>query len=61
MKKRYLKKWVEVVLTLVFLISLMIIASESYSNTYFITSKLVSLITLFGSAYIITKYGRMVE
>ena len=56
-KRRYLKKWVEVALVMILLISLMVLGSES--ETYFITSKIVALTTLLASGYILFNYGRM--
>ena len=59
MKRRYLKKWVEVVLVMVLLISLMVLGGES--DTCFLASKLVALTTLLASGYILFKYGRIEE
>ena len=58
-KRRYLKKWVEVVLAMVLLISLMVLGGES--ETHFITSKIVAMGTLLASGYILFKYGRIEE
>ena len=58
-KRRYLKKWVEVVLYVILLISLMVLGSES--ETHFITSKIVAMGTLLASGYILFKYGRIEE
>lgn len=58
-KRRYLKKWVEVVLAMVLLISLMVLGSES--DTCFLTSKLVALPIVLVSGYILFKYGRIEE
>lgn len=57
MKRRYLKKWVEVVLVMVLLISLMVLGSES--ETHFILSKLISLPTALISGYILLKYTKI--
>lgn len=57
MKRRYLKKWVEVVLCAILLISLMVLGGES--ETYFITSKLISLPIFLISGYILLKYTKM--
>ena len=54
MKRRYLKKWVEVVLAMVLLISLMVLGGES--ETHFILSKLISLPIFLISGYILLKY-----
>ena len=59
MKRRYLKKWVEVVLAMVLLISLMVLGSES--DTCFLISKLVVLPIVLASGYILFKYGRIEE
>ena len=56
-KRRYLKKWVEVVLVMILLISLMVLGSES--ETHFLTSKLVALPIVLVSGYILFKYGRI--
>lgn len=56
-KRRYLKKWVEVVLVMVLLISLVVLGGES--ETCFLTSKIVALGTLLASGYILFKYGRI--
>lgn len=58
-KRRYLKKWVEVVLCAILLISLMVLGGES--ETHFITSKLVALPIVLTSGYILFKYGRIEE
>ena len=57
MKKRYLKKWVEVVLSLVMLISLFVLGSES--ETLFFTSKLIAMVTFLSSVYVLFKYGKI--
>ena len=56
-KRRYLKKWVEVVLCAILLISLVVLGSES--ETCFLTSKIVAMGTLLISGYILFKYGRI--
>ena len=56
-KRRYLKKWVEVVLVMILLISLMVLGSER--ETHFLTSKLVALPIVLVSGYILFKYGRI--
>lgn len=57
MKRRYLKKWVEVVLRIILLISLMVLGGES--ETYFFTSKIISMVTLLISGYILLKYTKI--
>jgi amino acid permease len=57
MKKRYLKKWVEVVLVIVLLISLMVLGGES--ETYFFTSKIIAMVTFLISGYILIKYTKI--
>lgn len=57
MKRRYLKKWVEVVLVIVLLISLFVLGGES--ETYFIISKLISLPIFLISGYILIKYTKI--
>lgn len=57
MKRRYLKKWVEVVLCLVMVVSLLVLGGES--ETCFFTSKLVAMATLLTSGYVLFKYGRI--
>lgn len=59
MKRRYLKKWVEVVLAMVLAISLLILGGES--ETCFFASKLVAMATLLSSGYVLFKYGRIEE
>lgn len=56
-RKRYLKKWVEVVLTMILLISLMVLGGES--ETYFLISKLISLPIFLISGYILLKYTKI--
>ena len=58
-KRRYLKKWVEVVLCAILLISLMVLGGES--ETYFLTSKIVAMGTLLASGYILFKYSKIEE
>lgn len=57
MKKRYLKKWVEVVLAIVLLISLMVLGGES--ETQFFTSKIIAMVTFLSSGYILLKYTKI--
>lgn len=57
MKRRYLKKWVEVVLVMVLLLSLMVLGGES--ETHFISSKLISLPIFLISGYILLKYTKI--
>lgn len=58
-KRRYLKKWVEVVLAMVLLISLIVLGGES--ETHFITSKIVAMGTLLASGYILFRYTKIEE
>lgn len=58
-KRRYLKKWVEVVLCAILLISLMVLGGES--ETYFLTSKIVAMGTLLISGYILFRYTKIEE
>ena len=58
-KRRYLKKWVEVVLAMVLLASMVILGSES--ETCFITSKIVAMGTLLASGYILFRYTKIEE
>ena len=58
-KRRYLKKWVEVVLAMLLLISLMVLGSES--ETHFLISKLVSLPIVLLSGYILFRYTKIEE
>ena len=58
-KRRYLKKWVEVVLCAILLTSLVVLGGES--EACFLTSKIVALGTLLASGYILFKYGRIEE
>ena len=57
MKRRYLKKWVEVVLCLVMVVSLLVLGGES--ETCFFTSKIVAMATLLSSGYVLFKYGKI--
>ena len=56
-KRRYLKKWVEVVLAMVLLISLMVLGGES--DSFFLTSKLIALPIVLVSGYILIKYTKI--
>lgn len=58
-KRRYLKKWVQVVLAMVLLTSLVVLGGES--ETHFITSKIVALGTLLASGYILFRYTKIEE
>ena len=58
-KRRYLKKWVEVVLCAILLISLFVLGGES--DTCFFTSKLVSLPIVLISGYILFRYTKIEE
>jgi len=57
MKKRYLKRWVEVVLTIILLLSLIVLGSES--NKYFVISKIISIVIFLISGYILCKYTKI--
>ena len=59
MKKRYLKGWVKVVLAMVLLISMIILGSES--DSYFISSKLIAMVTFLISGYLLIKYTKIEE
>lgn len=56
MKRRYLKKWVEVVLAMALVISLLVLGGES--ETCFFTSKLVAMTTFLASGYVLVKYSK---
>lgn len=56
-KRRYLKKWVEVVLCAILLISLMVLGGES--ETCFIKSKIIAMLTAMLSGYIYFKYSKI--
>lgn len=58
-KRRYLKKWVEVVLCAILLTSLVVLGGES--DTCFITSKLVALPIVLVSGYILFRYTKIEE
>ena len=58
-KRRYLKKWVEVVLCAILLISLFVLGGES--ETCFFTSKLVALPIALVSGYILFRYTKIEE
>ena len=57
MKKRYLKKWVEVVLMIMIFISILVLGSES--EKFFITSKLIALAIMLINTKILFKYSRL--
>lgn len=56
MKKRVLKRWVEVVLAIILISSLIMLGAET--ENYFITIKIISMITFLLSGYLLIKYGR---
>lgn len=56
MEKRVLKKWVEVVLAIIFISSLIMLGAET--ENYFITVKIIAMITFLLSGYLLIKYGR---
>lgn len=59
MKKRYLKKWVEVVLAIILLAALVVMGAEV--EKYFIISKLIAMVVFIISGYILLKYARPEE
>ena len=59
MKKRYLKKWVEVVLTIILLISFIILGAEIEKN--FVVIKIISFLMLLISGYLLLKYKKVEE
>ena len=59
MKKRYLKKWVEVVLAMILLASLVVMGAEI--KKYFIISKIIAMVIFLMSGYILLKYARPEE
>lgn len=56
-KKRYLKGWVAYLLGAVLLLSFMIMGAET--EQYFVSSKIVALITAVISGYILINYTKM--
>ncbi len=58
MKKRYLKKWVENMLVIINLISLVMLGSDS--DKYFFTIHLTSLVIFVINCLILKKYSKLV-
>ena len=56
MKRRYLKKWVEVVLAIIMLASLVVMGAEV--EKYFVISKLIALVVFALNSYILVKYTK---
>lgn len=56
MKRRYLKKWVVVVLTMILLLSLIVLGGET--ETHFISSKIFAMILFLSNGYILLKYTK---
>lgn len=61
MKRIVLKKWVEVVIIFIQVISFMILGSESDDLKVFIISKLIALIIFGINSIILFKYLRLME
>ena len=55
-KRRYLKKWVEVVLAIILLASLVVMGAEV--EKYFVISKLIALVVFVASGYVLVKYTK---
>ena len=58
MKKRVLKKWVENLLIIILILSILILAGECNNNIIFVGSKFIALIFGIISGNILYKYGR---
>lgn len=58
-KRRYLKKWVQVVLAMILLASVVVLGSDSVE--YFLTSKIIAMVTLLASGYILFRYSKIEE
>ena len=56
MKRRYLKRWVEFLLIGVIFLTMLVLGGES--ETCFITSKIIALVIMLPSIYILYKYSR---
>lgn len=56
MKRIKLKRWVQNLLIIINLLSIMIFASDSNSTTMFITTKILSLIIFIINSYLLYKY-----
>ena len=59
MRKRYLKRWVETSLLIIFMVCLLVLMCDSSDIKVFIISKLIALIIMGVILYIIEKYGRL--
>lgn len=60
-KKKILKKWVERVLVLMLIFSILILSFDANSTYYFVISKIIGLIMIVAITYVLSKYTNFFE
>ena len=60
-KKKILKKWVERVLVLMLIFSILILSFDANSTYYFVISKIIGLVMVVAITHILSKYTNFFE
>lgn len=60
-KKKILKKWVERVLVLMLIFSILILSFDANSTYYFVISKIIGLVMVVAITYVLSKYTNFFE
>lgn len=60
-KKKVLKKWVERVLVLMLIFSILILSFDANSTYYFVISKIIGLIMIVAITHVLSKYTNFFE
>lgn len=60
-KKKVLKKWVERVLVLMLIFSILILSFDANSTYYFVISKIIGLVMVVAITHVLSKYTNFFE
>ena len=60
-RKKVLKKWVERVLVIMLIFSILILSFDSNSTYYFVLSKIIGLLMIVAITHILSKYTNIFE
>lgn len=60
-KKKILKKWVERVLVLMLIFSILILSFDANSTYYFVISKIIGLVMVVAITHVLSKYTNFFE
>lgn len=60
-KKKVLKKWVERILVLMLIFSILILSFDANSTYYFVISKIIGLVMVVAITHVLSKYTNFFE